>query len=205
MLAGLLGNIGCKLEDDEAYLGARGIKFYRHPGAHLKKKPGRWIVCAELVETTRLFGRGIANIEPQWIEQVAGHLLKKQLLDPHWEKKAAEVDGAGARHAVRPGDLQRPARAFRPGRHAGRRARSSSAKAWSAGQWETQAAVPGRQPEAGRAGRGAGAQVAPAGRAGGRGADLRLLRQVSCRRDVCSGATFERWYREASRGTAATC
>ncbi|MEP6721810.1 MAG: DUF3418 domain-containing protein, partial [Variovorax sp.] len=91
MLAGLLGNIGWKLEDDEAYLGARGIKFYRHPGAHLKKKPGRWIVAAELVETTRLFGRGIANIEPQWLEQVAGHLLKKQLLDPHWEKKGAQV------------------------------------------------------------------------------------------------------------------
>ncbi|MEJ8809707.1 ATP-dependent RNA helicase HrpA [Variovorax ureilyticus] len=91
MLSGLLGNIGWKLEDDEAYLGARGIKFYRHPGAHLKKKPGRWIVCAELVETTRLFGRGIANIEPQWLEQVGGHLLKKQLLDPHWEKKGAQV------------------------------------------------------------------------------------------------------------------
>ncbi|WP_232077452.1 ATP-dependent RNA helicase HrpA [Variovorax sp. PBL-E5] len=91
MLAGLLGNIGWKPEDDEAYLGARGIKFYRHPGAHLKKKPGRWIVAAELVETTRLFGRGIANIEPQWLEQVGGHLLKKQLLDPHWEKKSAQV------------------------------------------------------------------------------------------------------------------
>lgn len=91
MLSGLLGNIGFKLEDDEAYLGARGIKFYRHPGAHLKKRPGRWIVVAELVETTRLFGRGIANIEPQWVEEVAGHLLKKQLLDPHWEKKSAEV------------------------------------------------------------------------------------------------------------------
>ena len=91
MLAGMLGNVGYKLEEEEIYLGARGIKFHRHPGAHLKKKPGRWIVCAELVETTRLFGRGIANIEPQWIEQVAGHLLKKQLLDPHWEKKAGEV------------------------------------------------------------------------------------------------------------------
>jgi ATP-dependent helicase HrpA len=99
MLSGLLGNIGVKLEDpgsspgqaSDAYLGARGIKFYRHPGAHLKKRPGRWIACAELVETTRLFGRGIANIEPQWVEEVAGHLLKKQLLDPHWEKKAAEV------------------------------------------------------------------------------------------------------------------
>nr|WP_279343643.1 ATP-dependent RNA helicase HrpA [Variovorax terrae] len=91
MLSGLLGNIGCKLDDEDVYLGARGIKFHRHPGAHLSKKPGRWIVAAELVETTRLFGRGIAAIEPQWIEQVAGHLLKKQLLDPHWEKKAAEV------------------------------------------------------------------------------------------------------------------
>ncbi|WP_348067303.1 ATP-dependent RNA helicase HrpA [Polaromonas sp.] len=91
MLCGLLGNIGIKSDEDDWYLGARGIKFYRHPGARLSKKPGRWIVAAELVETTRLFGRGIANIEPQWIEQIAGHLLKKQLLDPHWEKKAAQV------------------------------------------------------------------------------------------------------------------
>ena len=94
MLSGLLGNLGCKLETEGSggeYLGARGIKFYPHPGAHLVKKPGRWIVAAELVETTRLFGRGIAAIEPQWLEQVAGHLLKKQLLDPHWEKKSAEV------------------------------------------------------------------------------------------------------------------
>ncbi|NQW94256.1 MAG: ATP-dependent RNA helicase HrpA, partial [Polaromonas sp.] len=91
MLCGLLGNLGQKNEEEDWYLGARGIKFYRHPGANLSKKPGRWIVAAELVETTRLFGRGIANIEPQWIEQVAGHLLKKQLLDPHWEKKVAQV------------------------------------------------------------------------------------------------------------------
>lgn len=91
MLAGLLGNIGAKGEEEDWYLGARGIKFYKHPGAHLSKKPGRWIVAAELVETTRLFGRGIAAIEPQWLEQVGGHLLKKQLLDPHWEKKSAEV------------------------------------------------------------------------------------------------------------------
>ena len=104
MLSGLLGNIGWKLEDtpnpatgarpggsSQEYLGARGIKFFPHPGAHLRKKPGRWIVAAELVETTRLFGRGIANIDPQWIEEVAGHLLKKQVLDPHWEKKAGDV------------------------------------------------------------------------------------------------------------------
>ena len=91
MLAGLLGNIGLKSEDDDWYLGARGIKFWRHPGAHLSKKPGRWIVTAELVDTTRLFGRGIAAIEPQWLPAMAGHLLKTQLSEPHWEKKAAEV------------------------------------------------------------------------------------------------------------------
>ena len=91
MLAGLLGNIGLKSDEDDWYLGARGIRFYKHPGANLSKKPGRWIVAAELVETTRLFGRGVANIEPQWLPAIAAHLIKTQLLEPHWEKKAAEV------------------------------------------------------------------------------------------------------------------
>jgi ATP-dependent helicase HrpA len=94
MLSGLLGNIGVKLETDGAqgeYLGARSIKFFPHPGAHLNKKPGRWIVASELVETTRLYGRGIATIDATWLELVGSHVLKKQLLDPHWEKKAAEV------------------------------------------------------------------------------------------------------------------
>jgi ATP-dependent helicase HrpA len=91
MLAGLLGNIGCKSDEEDWYLGARGIRFYKHPGANLSKKPGRWIVAAELVETTRLFGRSIAAIEPQWLPQIAGHVIKTQLLEPHWEKKAAEV------------------------------------------------------------------------------------------------------------------
>ena len=91
MLAGLLGNVGCKSDDEDWYLGARGIKFWRHPGAHLSKKPGRWLISAELVETTKLYGRGLAAIDPAWIPGVAGHLLKLQLLEPHWEKKAAEV------------------------------------------------------------------------------------------------------------------
>ncbi|MFO1336386.1 MAG: ATP-dependent RNA helicase HrpA [Piscinibacter sp.] len=91
LLAGLLGNIGCKSEDEDWYLGARGIRFHRHPGTHLSKKPGRWIVAAELVETTRLFGRGIAAIDPAWLPGIAAHVIKTQLLEPHWEKKAAEV------------------------------------------------------------------------------------------------------------------
>ncbi|MFZ4550979.1 MAG: ATP-dependent RNA helicase HrpA [Aquabacterium sp.] len=91
LLSGLLGNVGCKSDDDEWYLGARGIKFWKHPGANLSKKPGRWILAAELVETSKLYGRGIANIDQPWLVQMGGHLLKKQLLEPHWEKKAGEV------------------------------------------------------------------------------------------------------------------
>ncbi|QNN55436.1 ATP-dependent RNA helicase HrpA [Diaphorobacter ruginosibacter] len=91
MLSGLLGNVGYKAEESDSYLGAHGIKFYPHPGAHLSKKPGRWIVAAEQVETSRLYGRGIAAIEPQWLEEIGAHLLKKQLLDPHWSKKQADV------------------------------------------------------------------------------------------------------------------
>jgi len=91
MLAGLLGNIGVKSDEDESYLGARGIRFWRHPGARLAKKPGRWIVAAELVETTRLYARGIAAIDARWLPQLASHLIKTQLLEPHWEKKAAQV------------------------------------------------------------------------------------------------------------------
>ncbi len=91
LLSGLLGNVGCKSDDEDWYLGARGIKFHKHPGANLSKKPGRWILAAELVETTRLYGRGIAGIDQPWLVQMGGHLLKKQLLEPHWEKKAAEV------------------------------------------------------------------------------------------------------------------
>ncbi|TAG25681.1 MAG: ATP-dependent RNA helicase HrpA, partial [Burkholderiales bacterium] len=91
LLAGLLGNIGYKQDEEDQWLGARGIKWLPHPGANLSKKPGRWIVCAELVETTRLFGRGVAGIEPKWVEQVADHLLQKQLLEPHFDKRSGDV------------------------------------------------------------------------------------------------------------------
>jgi len=91
LMTGLLGNLGCKSETEDHYLGARGIKFWPHPGAHLSKKPSRWIIAEELVETTRLWGRGIASIDVQWVVSLAGHLIKRQLLEPHWEKKAGEV------------------------------------------------------------------------------------------------------------------
>lgn len=91
LLSGLLGNVGCKSDAEDWYLGARGIKFYAHPGANLSKKAGKWVVVAELVQTARLFGRGIAAIDPKWLEEVGAHLLKRQLLEPHWEKKSAHV------------------------------------------------------------------------------------------------------------------
>ncbi|AJE99677.1 ATP-dependent RNA helicase HrpA [Pandoraea apista] len=91
LLAGLLGNIGCKAEDDPHFLGAHGIKFHIWPGSSLVKKAGRWVMAGELVETSRLYARCIARIEPEWIERVGKHLVKTSLSDAHWEKKAAQV------------------------------------------------------------------------------------------------------------------
>ena len=91
LLTGLLGNVGFKQEDDPGFLGARGIKFHIWPGSSLSKKPGKWIMAAELVETTRLYARCVAQIQPEWLEKVGGHLLKKSWGEPRWEKRAAQV------------------------------------------------------------------------------------------------------------------
>jgi ATP-dependent helicase HrpA len=136
MLAGLLGNIGCKSDDEDWYLGARGIKFWRHPGAHLSKKPGRWLVAAELVETTRLFGRGWPPSSRSGSRRIAGHLLKKQLLEPHWEKKAGEV--VALERATLYGIVVYNNRRVNFGQVDPRpRARSSSARRWSKARWDT--------------------------------------------------------------------
>ncbi|QTQ37263.1 ATP-dependent RNA helicase HrpA [Aromatoleum petrolei] len=96
LLAGLLGHVGCKIEDASgpqagSYLGARGIRFWPHPGSAFAKKAGKWIVCAELVDTSRLFGRCLAKIEPEWLEEVGAHLLKRQVYEPHWSKTTGAV------------------------------------------------------------------------------------------------------------------
>jgi len=90
LAAGLLGNVGLKAEDG-SYQGARGIRFWIHPGSSLAKKQPRWVMAAELTETARLYARGVAGIDPEWIEQVGAHLLKRAQSDPHWEKKPAQV------------------------------------------------------------------------------------------------------------------
>ncbi|MEN9867664.1 MAG: ATP-dependent helicase HrpA, partial [Pseudomonadota bacterium] len=93
LLTGLLGNIGFMAEDGQ-YSGARSIKYWIWPGSNLHKKAGKWIMCAELVDTTRLYARCVAQIQPEWIEKVASHLLKKSWSDPHWEKKSAQVSAS---------------------------------------------------------------------------------------------------------------
>ncbi|WP_409364603.1 ATP-dependent RNA helicase HrpA, partial [Cupriavidus pauculus] len=95
LLTGLLGNVGLKLDEADGkgreYLGARGIKFHLWPGSLIARKVGRWIIAAELVETSRLYARTLARIEPEWVEQVGKHLLKVSWSEPHWEKKAGQV------------------------------------------------------------------------------------------------------------------
>ena len=150
MLAGLLGNIGCKSDDEDWYLGARGIKFWRHPGAHLSKKPGRWLVAAELVETTRLFGRGLAAIEPQWIPPHRRPPAEDAAARAALGEEGRRGDRAGARHALRHRHLQQPARELRQASTRRRRARSSSARRWCGGELGDAAALPGAQPQADR-------------------------------------------------------
>ena len=91
LLSGLLGNIGYKSEDAGVYLGARGIKYVVHPGSGLKKRKPKWLMAAELTETTRLFARCAAQIEAVWIEKLGAHVAKSNYRDPRWSRDAANV------------------------------------------------------------------------------------------------------------------
>ncbi|MDP9044774.1 MAG: ATP-dependent RNA helicase HrpA [Pseudomonadota bacterium] len=198
MLAGLLGNVGCKSDDDDFYLGARGIRFYKHPGANLSKKPGRWIVAAELVETTRLFGRSIAAIEPLWLERVGAHVIKKQLLEPHWEKKAAEV--IALERATLYGLVIYSNRRVNFGQVDAALAREIFIReALVAGEWDT------RLPFV-AANRRLIAQIEELEHKSRRQdvlVDDELIHafyDAKLPADVCNGASLERWFREAAKG-----
>ncbi|HEX8013101.1 MAG TPA: ATP-dependent RNA helicase HrpA [Casimicrobiaceae bacterium] len=99
LLAGLLSNIGTKSGEQEHYLGARGLKFFLHPGSGLAKKRPKWVLAAELAETTRLYARCAARIEPEWVEAAAGALVDKTYFDPQWDRERGEVV-AGERVAL---------------------------------------------------------------------------------------------------------
>jgi len=90
LLSGLLSHLG-QIDDNKEFKGARGSRFFVFPGSALAKKPPKWIMAAELVETSRLFGRMVAKIDPLWIEPMAQHLLKRSYSEPHWEKKQGAV------------------------------------------------------------------------------------------------------------------
>jgi ATP-dependent helicase HrpA len=90
LLSGLLSHLGQQDENRE-FKGARGSKFFVFPGSALSKKPPKWLMSAELVETSRLFARMNARIDPLWIEPLAEHLLKRSYSEPHWEKKQGAV------------------------------------------------------------------------------------------------------------------
>lgn len=96
LLTGLLGHIGLRLEDASgpwvgAFQGARGIKFWPHPGSFMAKRVGKWLMAAELIDTSRLYARCIARIEPEWLEEVGAHLVRKSVFEPHWEKSKGAV------------------------------------------------------------------------------------------------------------------
>lgn len=91
LLTGLIGNVGQKSQEGDDYLGARGSHFHIFPASGLKKGKPKWLVAAELVDTTRLYARCVASIAPEWVEAVAPHLLRQHYFDPHWEKARGEV------------------------------------------------------------------------------------------------------------------
>ncbi|WP_433710126.1 ATP-dependent RNA helicase HrpA [Nocardia sp. CA-084685] len=87
LLAGMLSHIGVREAETREFLGARNAKFMIFPGSSLAKKPPRWVMAAELVETSRLWGRMAARVEPEWAERLAGDLVKRTYSEPHWSSK----------------------------------------------------------------------------------------------------------------------
>ncbi|WP_034274020.1 ATP-dependent RNA helicase HrpA [Haloechinothrix halophila] len=94
LLAGMLSHVGLKDPEKRDFLGARGARFAVFPGSALFKKTPRWVMAAELVETSRLWGRIVARIEPEWVERLAGHLVKRNYAEPHWERNRGAVMAA---------------------------------------------------------------------------------------------------------------
>ncbi|MDA0822657.1 MAG: ATP-dependent RNA helicase HrpA [Proteobacteria bacterium] len=92
LLSGLLDHVGFKNEKG-SFLGSKNRTFFPFPGSSLRNKPPKWVIAAEITETTRVYARTLAGIDPQWIERQAVHLLKQQVSEPHWQKSAARTGG----------------------------------------------------------------------------------------------------------------
>lgn len=92
LLSGLLGNIGFKDGENESYAGARGIRFHIAPGSALRKQKPKWVMAAELVDTTKLYARCVAKIDPDWIEPLAKGLTDSHYSDPRWDRRMGMVN-----------------------------------------------------------------------------------------------------------------
>ncbi|MCV6784007.1 DUF3418 domain-containing protein, partial [Neisseria meningitidis] len=91
LLTGLIANVGMKSPDGNDYTSTRGSRFHLFPASALLKAKPKWVMAAELVETTKLYARDVAVIQPEWIEQEAPHLVRYHYFEPHWEQKRGEV------------------------------------------------------------------------------------------------------------------
>ena len=89
LLTGLLSKIGQWNPEQRVYIGAKQTRFMLHPSSALAKKPPAWVMAFELVETSQLFARTAAKLDPEWLDEVGAHLLKRSYSDPHWSEKSA--------------------------------------------------------------------------------------------------------------------
>ena len=177
LLSGLLSHIGLKDERGREYLGARGARFAIFPGSGLAKKPPSWAMVAELVETSRLWGRTAARVDPKWVEPLAGHLLKRTYSEPRWDRKRGSV--VATERATLYGLPIVENRTVAYGRIDPQLSRELFIRsALVEGDWETRHEVFARERAAARGGRGARASCAAARHPLWRPGDLRLLRRA---------------------------
>ncbi len=181
LLAGLLSHVGMRREDGREYLGARNSRFVLAPGSVLAKRPPRWVVVAELVETSRLFGRTAARIEPEVVERVAGELVQRTYSEPHWDAQRGEVM-AYERVTLYGLPLVARRRVGYAARRAGGRARAVHPARARRGRLAHPPPLLSRQRRAARRARGAGGAGPPPRPAGRRRRDLRPLRRPHPRR-----------------------
>jgi ATP-dependent helicase HrpA len=196
LLAGLVGHIGRKTERGD-YLGTRNRRFQIHPGSGQAKRRPEWIMSAEIAETTRVYAREVAAIKPDWILEVAPHLLKHDIHEPHFQARDGRI-GAWDRitlyglvvAAAGPGEL-RPARPRRGAAavHPARTGRGPVALALARAR---------RQPRDRRRDRRTGGARAPPRPAGRGGPPAQLLRRAPARH-VVDGPGFEAWCRKAEK------
>ena len=155
LLAGLLSHVGLKGGPRDEYQGARGARFAIAPGSVLFKTAAGWVMAAELVETTRLWARVVARIEPEWAERLGAHLVKRTYSEPHWDAKRGEA--MAYERVTLYGLPVVTARTVSYNRVDPAAARDLFIRlALVEGDWRTPHAVLGREPQAGRRGPGAG-------------------------------------------------